>query len=112
MVATTRGAVGAIAFAGCGTLTGVSSRGTSWSPEPELFAPACSEAPPGEFAAFGMILVGPSSAFMIGGSDGSIEPPNMARYANAPAVPSTAKPRTAAMTTKPPRRRPFGASSS
>jgi len=26
-----------------------------------------------------MILVGPSSALMIGGNDGSIEPPNIAR---------------------------------
>jgi hypothetical protein len=74
MVETTRGAV----LGGCGMTTGVSWRGTSLSSEP-LFAFAWSELLACALPALGMILVGPSSALMIGGSDGSIEPPNMAR---------------------------------
>src|SRR5271169_3087239 len=75
MVETTRGA----AFAGAGTSTGFSSRETSFSPEPALFAPAWPDVLACELPALGTILFGPSSALMIGGSDGSIEPPNMAR---------------------------------
>ena len=105
MVETTRGA----GFTGAGISTGCSSRETSFSPELASLAFACSDA----FGlGLGTILFGPSSALMIGGSEGSIELPNIARYANAPAVPSTANPSTAATTTNPLRRRPLGASSS
>ncbi len=71
MVETTRGV-----FAGAGTSTGRSSRDTSLSGEPELFAawPDAFAAPPA-----GTILFGVPSALMIGGSAGSIEPPNIAR---------------------------------
>ena len=72
MVETTRGV-----FAGAGTSTGFSSRDTSLSGEPALPALAW----PDDAVALpaGTILFGVSSALMIGGSDGSIEPPNMAR---------------------------------
>ncbi len=71
MVETTRGAV----FIGTGTSTGFSSRDTSFSldPPPPVCAALCA------LPAFGIILFGPVSALMIGGSDGSIEPPNTVR---------------------------------
>ena len=72
MVETTRGA----GFTGAGIWTGCSSRETSFSSELALAASAWSVLP---FGLAGMILLGPSSALMIGGSDGSIELPNMAR---------------------------------
>jgi hypothetical protein len=82
IVETTRGAVMVGVFGGalgdCGMTIGVSWRGTSLSPE-SPFAFAGSALLACELPALGMILVGPSSALMIGGSDGSIEPPNMAR---------------------------------
>src|SRR5271169_442862 len=72
MVDTTRGVL-----AGTGTSTGFSSRDTSLSGEPALLAFAWPNAA-AELPA-GTILFGLSSALMIGGSDGSIEPPNIAR---------------------------------
>jgi hypothetical protein len=70
IVATTRGA----AFGGW-ICTGCSSRDTSFSPELGFVAPAWLDAP----AWAGMILFGPSLALMIGGSDGRIALPNIAR---------------------------------
>src|SRR5208282_1594174 len=70
IVAMTRGA----AFGGW-ICTGCSSRDTSFSPELGLVAPAWLDEP----AWVGMILFGPSLALMIGGSDGRITPPNIAR---------------------------------
>jgi hypothetical protein len=74
-VATDRGAVLAT---GGGMSTGRSSRDTSRSPERAVsalsrWALSC------ELTPFGMILLGPPSALMIGGSDGKAEPPNIAR---------------------------------
>ena len=71
MVETTRG----VGFTGVGMSTGCSSRDTSFSPELALLASAWSTL----FGLLGTILFGPLSALMIGGSDGSIELPNMAR---------------------------------
>jgi len=73
IVETTRGA----GFAGVGMSTGCSSRETSFSPEPARFASACVDGP--DLGLLGTILFGPSSALMIGGSDGKIDAPNMAR---------------------------------
>jgi hypothetical protein len=73
MVETTRGG----AFGG-GIGTGCSSRETSFSGEPGLAEAAGFEAP--AWAWLGTILVGPSLALIIGGSDGiRIAPPNIAR---------------------------------
>src|SRR5262249_6773953 len=74
-VATERGA----GLAGGGTLTGCSSRETSRSPAAVPPAVASREAPPWELPALGIILVGPPSALMMGGNDGSTVPPNIAR---------------------------------
>jgi hypothetical protein len=75
IVETTRGA----ALTGAGTSTGFSWRGTSFSPEPALPASAWSDVPARELPALGKILLGLLSALMIGGNDGSIELPNIAR---------------------------------
>ena len=75
MVETTRGA----GFTAAGMVTGCSSRDTSFSSEFAVFASAWSDVLALELLVVGTILFGPSSALMIGGSDGSIEPPNMAR---------------------------------
>ena len=72
MVETTRG----VELTGAGMVTGCSSRETSFSPELESLAAAWSEL---VFGLGGMILLGPSSALMIGGNVGSIELPNIAR---------------------------------
>ena len=75
IVETTRGPL----LAGAGTSTGCSSRETTFSPEVPVIALAWSEPLPCALLALGTILFGPVSALMIGGSDGIIEPPNMAR---------------------------------